>query len=238
MKEFDKAKLIAKNVGLFLNNQKIKIIDSQNGKDIKLELDKIAEEKIISALTKEFNYPILSEEQGLTKDILLNQPYWIVDPIDGSMNFSRNNPLSCVSIALFNGEDPLLGVIYDFNKNELFSGIVGTGAWLNDRGIKPSIIKNKSHAILASGFPVYLSHDYSTLRNFILQIQEYKKIRMIGSAALSLAYVACGRFDTYIESNIKLWDVAAGVAINKALGNDIYLELLNDFSTNTKVGVF
>jgi len=202
--EFNIAKEVAKEVGLFLKIQKVKIIESLHEKDIKLLLDRKAEEIILEKLLKEFNYPILSEEFGLTEVIKNNTPYWIVDPIDGTMNYSRNIPLSCISIALFKNNEAVLGVIYNFNDNELFSAIVSQVAWLNDIKITPSKINQKSESILATGFPVYMNLDNSNLVQFISQIQEYKKIRMIGSAALSLAYVATGRFDTYIEQSIKL----------------------------------
>lgn len=235
--EFEVAKSIAKEVGIFLKNQTEKKIESLEGRDIKLELDRKSEAKIIETIESEFEYPILSEETGLTKNLETDTLYWIIDPIDGTMNFSRNNPTSCVSIALWMDKEPIFGVIYDFNRDELFCGYVGKGAWLNDKKIEPSNIKEKSQAILATGFPTYMSNDENTLKSFITQIQEYKKIRMIGSAALSLAYVACGRFDAYIEQNIKLWDIAAGVAINKALGNVIKVNFLDSFNTVTKVGV-
>jgi len=235
-KEFELAKNIAKKVGIFLKNQTEKKIESTEGRDIKLELDRKSEAIIIEAIESEFKYPMLSEEAGLTKNLKLDTPYWIIDPIDGTMNFSRNNPTSCVSIALWIEKEPIFGVIYDFNRDELFYGYIGKGAWLNDKKIEPSNIKEKSQAILATGFPTYMNDDENTLKSFITQIQEYKKIRMIGSAALSLAYVACGRFDAYIEQNIKLWDIAAGVAINKALNNFINIDFLDDFDTVTKVG--
>lgn len=235
-KEFELAKKIALDVGDFLKCQTDKKVDSQIGKDIKLELDKKSEEMIISSLVNEFDYAILSEETGLIKDIKSNEPFWIIDPIDGTLNFSRNNPTSCISIAFWIDKEPIFGVIYDFNRDELFSGYVGSGAWLNNTTLRQQNHKEKSQSILATGFPTYMNDDDETLKNFMSQIQEYKKIRMIGSAALSLAYVASEKFDTYMEENIKLWDIAAGVAINKALNNNIEIIYLNDYLTNTKVG--
>lgn len=234
-REFEFAKNVALNVGTFLSQQKVKRIDSLYGKDIKLELDRISEDKIIKALDKNFDYAILGEESGLTKRLLENQPYWIIDPIDGTMNFSRNNSCSCISIALFKDFDPVFGIIYDFNRNELFSGLVGAGAWLNAEIIEPSTNKEKSQAILATGFPISMSDDETILKRYILKMQTYKKIRMIGSAALSLAYVACGRFDAYMEDSIKLWDIAAGIAINKAVGNNIEINYLNDYLVDVNV---
>jgi myo-inositol-1(or 4)-monophosphatase len=235
LKEFELAKKTAIEVGIFLNRQAEKKIESEIGKDIKLELDKTAEQMFINTISREFDYPILSEEIGLTKKTRSNEAYWIVDPIDGTLNFSRDSPVCCISLALWVDKKPIFGVIFDFNRDELFYGYVGIGAWLNDEKLKPNRKKEKSQSILATGFPTYMSDDEETLREFISQVQEYKKIRMIGSAALSLAYVACGRFDSYIENNIKLWDVAAGVAINKAIGNSVSIQYLDYFSTNSMV---
>jgi len=237
IKEFELAKNIALEVGKFLNSQTIKKIDSQEGKDIKLELDKKSEEIIINSLSKDFDYPILSEEIGLTKDLQEKEPYWIIDPIDGTLNFSRDNPTCCISIAFWIDKEAIFGVIYDFNRDELFSGYVGVSAWLNDAELKLQEKKEKNQSILATGFPTYMNDDEETLKSFISQVQEYKKIRMIGSAALSLAYVACGRFDTYIEKDIKLWDIAAGIVINKVVNNKYEIKYLEKFGTDTKVGI-
>ena len=230
---------IAKRVGAFLKNQQEKKIQSANGRDIKLFLDKIADEMIKEQLKKQFDYPILSEESGFEGDFEKEDLYWIIDPIDGTMNYSRGTGLSCVSIALYKNETPILGVIYDFNSDELFCGVVSQGAWLNEKRLeKKCVAKAKEEAILATGFPVYMELNEKSLTEFILQVQSYKKIRMIGSAALSLAYVAVGRFDAYMEKNIKLWDVAAGVAILRALDVDVSLEKRNDYLLDVWAGLF
>jgi myo-inositol-1(or 4)-monophosphatase len=236
-KEFELAKEVSIKVGKFLKTKTVKAIESQIGKDIKLELDKKSEDMIITALNEEFSYPILSEEIGLTKKLESNKPYWIIDPIDGTLNFSRDNPTCCISIAFWIDKKPIFGIIYDFSRDELFSGYLGYGAWLNDELIKKSVKKEKSQAILATGFPTYMNTDKNTLSEFISQIQEYKKIRMIGSAALSLAYVACGRFDCYMEQNIKLWDVAAGIAINSVVQNNIDVKYLDNYITDVTIEV-
>lgn len=236
LQAFEIAKEVAIEVGDFLNLQTIKKIYLQEGKDIKLELDNKSEELIINSLLK-FNFPILSEESGLTKNIQENLPYWIIDPIDGTLNFSKDIPISCVSIALWINKEPIFGVIYDFNRKELFSGYTNSGAWLNNTPLKQQNKKEKSQSILATGFPIYMSNDEKTITRFILKIQKYKKIRMIGSAALSLAYVACERFDAYMEENIKLWDIAAGIAINASIKNRYEITYLDNFETNTKVGI-
>ena len=233
--EFELAQNLAKDVGKFLSSQHNKKIDSLKDKDIKLELDRLAENKIVSTL-KSTNYSILSEEMGLLECV--GDLIWIIDPIDGTLNYSRENPSSCISIALYQKDEPIFGVIYDFNRDELFSGYVGQGVWINSKMVEQRAKVALNQAILATGFPTYLQHDNATLEAFILQIQKYKKIRMIGSAALSLAYVAVNRFDTYMEKNIKLWDIAAGIAINRSLQKDISLEFSEDYLVDVKVGIF
>lgn len=235
-KEFSLAKKVALEVGRFLKSQTIKKIDSEEGRDIKLELDKISENTIIHTLLKEFSYNILSEEIGFIKEFKKEEPYWIIDPIDGTLNYSRNNPSSCISIALWIDKKPIFGVIYDFNRDEIFSGYSEVGAWLDDTPLQKQCKREKSQAILSTGISTYMNNNERNLKDFILQIQEYKKIRIIGSAALSLAYVACGRFDAYLENNIKLWDIAAGIAINNAIGNIYKVYYLDNFETNTRVG--
>ncbi|EAK0493961.1 inositol monophosphatase [Campylobacter lari] len=214
MKELEIAKLACYKAGGFLLKLKEKKINSSDGKDIKLQADLDSEKIICEILTSAFSYPILSEESYKISDKERKGVYWIVDPLDGSLNFSQDIPLCCISIALYKDNNPILGVIYDFYRDEMFSGEVGSGAWLNDKKIIPNNRKKpKKEAVLATGFSSYMSYDKKNLENFILHIQDFKKIRLFGSAALSLAYVACGRVDIYYEKDIAFWDVAAGIAI-------------------------
>lgn len=235
--EFDLAQSVALEVGGMLRKQTHKDIISQENRDIKLELDKKAEEEILNKLKASSEHSILSEESGTFGELNESDPLWIVDPIDGSMNYSRDCPFACVSIALWKGNEPIIGVVYDFYRDELFTGLVGVGSWLNTKPIHPSGIVEKKRAILATGFPTYLDINEDNLGEFIEDVKKYKKIRMFGSAALSLCYVANGRVDSYKEKNIKLWDIAAGVAINKALNINIEIKRTHDFNTYTFVGV-
>lgn len=206
----------AKIAGKFLkNNKSIKII-SNIGNDIKLDVDKKSEKIILKKLLK--YYPVLSEELGTAGTFSKQSPYWVVDPLDGTVNYSRNIPINSISIALWYKKKPILGVIYDFTKNELFSGIVGYGAKLNGKKIKVSRIKQKSKSIIFTGFPIDFFFSKRNIKEFIRKVQDYKKVRLIGSASLSLAYVASGRGEVYNEKSIKIWDVAAGLAIVKAAG--------------------
>lgn len=191
--------------------------DSAVGKDIKLGADRAAESVILQTLAGQSDYPVLAEESGVTGSID-ERPYWVVDPLDGSMNYSRGLGLECVSIALWQRDEPLLGVVYDFGRDELFSGLVGSGASCNGVPCSVSSVTDRGQAILVTGFPVGRDYATDSLAGFVSQVRAFKKIRMIGSAALSLAWVACGRVDAYWEEGIKLWDVGAGLALVRAAG--------------------
>lgn len=206
----------AKQVGKYVQSLDTKVIYSK-GKDIKIATDLKADALLKKILMKKVNLPIFSEED-VSHGSLDNKLIWVVDPLDGSLNYSRNIPLSAVSIALMKNKISILGVIYDFHRKELFSGISNKGAWLNGKKIGVSKTKEKSQAILTTGFPSDTSYKTRDLRKYVSFVQNFKKVRLFGSASLSLAYVACGRVDAYFEKDIKIWDIAAGLAIVKGAG--------------------
>ena len=140
------------------------------------------------------------------------------------MNYSRGIPLAVISVALWHGDDPVLGVVIDPARRDTYSGLVGDGTRLNGVPVRTSNIDTVKNAVICTGFPV--STDFSTdaLIRFVQRVQGFKKVRMLGSAALSLAYVACGRTDVYSEDEIKLWDVAAGLALVQAAGGSVRTE--------------
>ena len=188
-------------------------------RDVKIEADLRLHRLIVERLTKDTPYPVLSEEgSGLQTTGAVPEHRWIIDPLDGSLNFSRGIPFSCISIALWRGMEPLLGVVNDMNRDELFSGLAAGGAWLNGQPVRVSDVETKGQAILVTGFPTAGDFSGAALSETVSEIQAYKKVRLLGSAALSLAYVACGRADAYQENNIAIWDVAAGLAIVKGAG--------------------
>jgi fructose-1,6-bisphosphatase/inositol monophosphatase family enzyme len=194
------------------------IVNSSIDKDIKLEADVESEKLIVKHLAENSEYNILSEESGMVKNTSDETFCWIVDPLDGSLNFSRDFEMYGVSIGLWKDGKPVLGVIYDFNHGNMYSGIVGYGAYCNDKKISVSNILDKKDSILATGFPVYSDFSQENLMQFISGIQVYKKVRLLGSAALSLIMVAKGSMEVYMENNIAIWDVAAGLAILVAAG--------------------
>ncbi len=225
--EYEAAKKAAILAGEYLKKRKRIQAESQEGKDIKLTSDKQSERIIMNAL-EPFGYSILSEEYGLKDNH--TELCWIIDPLDGTMNYLKGmDDLVCVSIALFCGSKPILGVVYRFQRDEIFSGMVGEGAYLNDKSIKPSDIVEVDRAVLATGFPVKRDYGADSLAIFISQIQRFKKVRMLGAAALMCSFVACGRVDAYMEEDIMLWDIAAASAIVKAAGGEIIIEPHKDY---------
>ena len=201
--------------------------------DVKIDADRRSEELLVERLESGSSIRIFSEESGRIgnnrrawKDEKESDLQWIIDPLDGSLNYYQGIPFSCVSVALCEKENPVLGVVYDFNRDELFNGLVSVGAWLNHNPVKPSQVDEISAAVLGTGFPVNTDFSNQSLSRFIGQIQRFRKVRLLGSAALSLCYVACGRFDAYQEENIMFWDVAAGCALVEAAGGEIRMKNL------------
>lgn len=196
-------------------------VTSESGRDVKLEADHVSETHILDVLYRRSDFRIHSEERGVVRGQGNDDLCWIVDPLDGSFNYLRGIPSCCVSVGLWRKNEPLLGTIYDFKRGELFAGIVNVGAWLNEVPIYVGGVTEPGCAVLCTGFPVDTDLSTDALSQFVNLTRAYKKIRMLGSAALSLAYVAAGRADVYYEQDIKLWDVAAGAAIVLAAGGRI-----------------
>jgi len=202
-----------------------KVVRCDTDKDIKLEADFALDRILVQSLSAHSAWPIVSEERVETVGAISPNGYrWIIDPLDGSLNFARGIPFAAISIALWQGMTPLVGVVHDVSRAEVFSGIVGEGAWLNEQPIHVSQVRAQRHAVLCAGFPVREDFSTESLQAVVTGIQQYKKVRWLGSAALSLAYVACGRADVYQERQIALWDVAAGVAIVQAAGGIVHLQ--------------
>ena len=213
----------AKKAGLFLieNKVKEKKILSEDGRDIKLILDQETEKIIRSSLAAS-NIEIMGEEFGGVKK---EGKYWVVDPIDGTANYFRGLDECCVSIALMQGNKALIGVIYNFNNNQMYEAIKDHGAFLNDKKISVSDIALKSKASITTGFPA--SETVESSINFLEDLKGWKKVRMFGSAALSCSYVASGKCDYYAEKGIYLWDFAAGICLVEEAGGNINYSLID-----------
>ncbi len=199
--------------------------------DIKLELDvrcqKLIERKLRAAFPA---ISVLGEEGDLGDSG--SEYRWVVDPIDGTVNFAHGIPHACVSIALqvrspkskAQSHQTLLGVVYDPFQNELWTAIRGGPARLNGRVVRVSKSRNLGDCIVSIGFAKNRSSLKRALPYFIWLSHRVRKVRMLGSAALALTYVATGRIDAYIERGISLWDVAAGGLIVECAGGKFWCE--------------
>lgn len=225
LENLDIAKVAAKTAGQFLIKQQhsARRVSQELFHDVKINGDVEAEQIILEYLRRRSNFAILSEETASPDKG--NQDYrWIVDPIDGTLNYFQKIPFCCVSIGLWQGQKPILGAVYDFNRDELFSGIADEKAWLNDVFVKVSKTKTKEKAVLCTGFPALTDYSQDAIQNFVKQIQNYRKIRLLGSAALSIAYVASGKVDAYCERGIMLWDIAGGIPLLLGAGGKVHME--------------
>lgn len=191
-------------------------------RDIKIQADIESETLIRKLLAEETNFSIIGEEKGGDPDLLTKDEYfWVVDPLDGTFNYFRNLPMCCVSIGLMRGNTPVLGVIYDFYRDELLSGIVGQGFYINGQAFSPQWADSIDQASLVTGFPAGMDTSTDALAQFISRVQMFRKVRLLGSAAMAIGYVAAGRVDVYYEEGVRLWDVAAGLALVQAAGGTI-----------------
>lgn len=183
---------------------------------MKIDADVRAETLILEALAREAPFPVISEEKGRVAGE--GAMMWAVDPLDGSVNYLRGYPHCAVSIALIKDGAPVLGVVDCFLLDERFAGLVGQGATLNKQPIQVSDIAEPAKGILQTGIPSAMNGE--SFAAFETRLKQWRKVRMIGSAATALAYVAAGRAEAYRESGSKIWDVAGGLAIVSAAGGE------------------
>ncbi|MCI0448365.1 MAG: inositol monophosphatase [Chlorobi bacterium] len=181
--------------------------------DLVTEIDKKSEAKIIEIVHKYFpEHNVLGEEGG---DLKKKSDYvWIVDPIDGTINYTYSVPIFCVSIALEVKKEVVLGIVLSPLTKEKFWAEKGNGAYLNDKKIKVSDTEYLKDSLLVTGFPYGAkANDDHCIDHFINFVKQGLPIRRLGSAAMDICYLACGRFDGFWEINLNAWDVAAGYLI-------------------------
>ena len=221
------AKKAALKAGKLLKNKKKEIneILNSNPKDTKLKADIESENLIKSIISSESTYPILAEESGKSSNDL-GDVFWVIDPLDGTSNYNRDIPICCVSIGLVIEMKPILGIIYDFNNDHMYSGDKFSNITkMNDISINVSQKSDKKESILITGLPHDTDYSDSSLNNMIKDMQDWQKIRMIGSAAIAACYIASGKAERYQETGIYLWDIVAGAAIVESAGGSA--EILN-----------
>lgn len=232
----------ARAVGTLMRKQlhKTKRANEVTQHDIKLELDVRSQKLIERTLLSSFPQTALLGEEGVAGN--LEAEYrWVVDPIDGTVNFAYGIPHACVSIALQrrnggrtsyeDGYETVAGVVYDPFCDELWTALKGQKARLNGRVISVSRRSKLHEAIVSLGFAKSHENLEATLPYFIDLVHRVRKIRIMGAAALALTYVATGRFDAYVERGIRLWDIAAGGLILECAGGQFWHRVIDDKHT-------
>lgn len=186
--------------------------------DLVTEVDKRSEKFLLDSIQRRYpQHRIMAEESGelYGEDCCI----WYIDPLDGTVNYAHQVPVFTVSIAYQEGGATMLGVVYDPMRDELFSAERGVAAKLNGKQITVSDTHDLDHSLLATGFPYDIRTNPKTnLDNFNLFALRCQGIRRLGSAALDLCYVACGRYDGFWELRLSAWDIAAGGLIAEAAG--------------------
>ncbi|MEY2480878.1 MAG: monophosphatase [Verrucomicrobiota bacterium] len=209
-------------------------VNSSEAHDIKLEIDVQTQDLITNLLLKTFPDHALYGEEGIVGD-QTSEHQWVVDPLDGTVNYFYGIPHFCVSIALrFKGEI-IVGVIFDPMRDELWSAQKGEQPTLNGKEFRVSERADLAEAVISVG----LSKTGVTIAAGLPLLQQMihraRKCRLLGSAALDMAYVACGRFDAYIEQGISLWDIAAGWILVETAGGTVDLRPRTDMKEKYSV---
>ena len=202
-------------------NGEFKISNKEGINNLVTEADHAAEKAIFEVIQKEFpDHYILSEETG---EIVMDSAYkWIIDPIDGTVNFANGIPICCVSIGVEHNGQMIMGAVYNPFLNELFFAQHGFGATLNDKIICVSDKTAVINSCLVTGFPyTYLDAPNGPLQVFEKLIRKGVPVRRLGSAAIDLCWVAAGRFDGFFEHKLAAWDSAAGFLIVEEAGGKV-----------------
>ena len=200
-------------------------VSNKGAIDLVTEADLASEKLIIERIRSHYpRHAILAEESGAsdnhTGDSFVEWK-WIIDPLDGTTNYAHGYPCFCVSIGVERGGKLELGVVYDPMRNEMFAAERGQGATLNDRPIRVSTVAELNRAMLCTGFPYDVRQRPDFARDFSNFTMHAQAVRRDGSAALDLAYVACGRFDGFWEDGLNPWDLAAGVLLIEEAGGSV-----------------
>ncbi len=216
---------LSKKVGGFIRDERKKFntddVEYKGVNDMVSYVDKQAEIQIVAELQK-----ILPEAGFITEEKTINKTgeryTWIIDPLDGTTNFIHGVPVFSVSIALQEYDELVLGVVYEINMDECFYAWKGAPAYLNGKEIKVSKAPKVADSLLATGFPYYNFKDQQAYMGLFTELmRSCHGLRRLGSAAVDLAYTACGRFDGYYEYNLNSYDMAAGIVIVRQAGGHV-----------------
>jgi len=215
--------LIAREIGKFIHYQ----IDQVSANDIITKehnslvsyVDTTAEQRLVKALTQILPEAGFITEENTIEQALMQEMVWIIDPLDGTTNYLQRIPHYSTSIALQVNGEILLGVVSDISQDKIYHAIKGGGACCNGTKVKIASKEKISEAIIATGFPYNRDLDFDTsIEALVYFVKHARGMRRLGSAALDLVYVASGKLDAYYESNLNIWDVAAGNLIVEEAG--------------------
>lgn len=222
----------AQEAGKFIQEEaekfSISAVEYKDTNNVVSYVDKTTEELIVAQLQKLLPEAGFITEEGTVETNENSKLKWIIDPLDGTANFIHRLPNYSVSIALSEGKQILAGVVYHINAQQTFYAEKGKGAYCNNEKLKVSPISTLGESLLATGFPYY---KFDKQKNYLQVLESLMQkthgLRRFGSAAIDLAYVACGYFDGFFEYNLNSWDMAAGVLLIEEAGGKI-----TDFSGN------
>ncbi|HYM20400.1 MAG TPA: inositol monophosphatase family protein [Candidatus Kapabacteria bacterium] len=202
-------------------NDTLEIQSKTNDFDLVTHVDKHNEELLKNGVAKHFpSHDFLGEEGTRTQKY--SEVKWVVDPIDGTLNYAHGLPIWCISIGVEVSGVIECGVIYDPSREEIFTSIRGEGAYRNGERITVSTHNDPSRSMYVTGFPYNISENpYNDIERFERFLRRGLIIRRLGSAALDLAYVACGRFDAFYEGGLSPWDSAAGSLLVREAGGKV-----------------
>jgi myo-inositol-1(or 4)-monophosphatase len=216
---------LAKTVGNFIQaeaqNFNRDSVEVKSFNQLVSYVDKTAEEKLVEGLKQ-----IMPEAGFITEEATIateqKEYMWVIDPLDGTTNFIHQLPIYSISIALLHNNIPVIGVVFEPNRHELFYAWKDGGAYLNGHKITVKQNNELSKSLLATGFPYY---DFDLMQRYLNTLQAFLRttrgMRRMGSAAVDLAYVACGRFDGFFEYGLSPWDVAGGIVLVREAGGKI-----------------
>ncbi|MFL5731361.1 MAG: inositol monophosphatase family protein [Cytophagaceae bacterium] len=216
---------VAKEAGDFIQQESKKFtldkIEHKSSRELVSYVDKEAEKLIVKSLKK-----ILPEAGFITEEGTEGEDHkslkWIIDPLDGTTNFLHKLPTYSVCIALMQDEKIIIGVVNEMNLKECFYAWQGGGAWCNDQKIQISEVSTLQESLIAIGFPYsLLDRKEQYFKIFSNLVENTHGVRRLGSAAVDLCYVACGRFEAYFEFNLHIWDIAAGILIVQEAGGKV-----------------
>ncbi len=217
---------IVKLTGNFIRKEALQFdaskIEYKGLNDMVSYVDKTAEQKLVRNLEKLIpDAGFITEEKTISRE---GKTYtWIIDPLDGTTNFIHGIPAYGISVALYEDGLPVVGVVYELNRGEMFYSYKGGDAFMNKKQIKVSSNPDLPSSLLATGFPYYQFEKQAQYLKLLEEMmQKSHGVRRIGAAAVDLVYTACGRFDAFFEYNLQQWDFAAGCFIVEQAGGEVF----------------